>query len=134
MNLGQVEDYAVRALVDLAHHPETRVADIAKRTGAPTAHLAKVVQSLVRAGLAETTRGRTGGVRLTRAPQEITLREALEAVQGPIRVQRCPRRGSGCPRNPECPVYNLWKELEVGIREQLERVRVADLLVNCGGV
>lgn len=132
MNLGQVEDYAVRVMVDLADHPEARIADIAARTGAPAAHLAKVVQSLVRAGLVETTRGRGGGVRLARRPEEIALREIVEAVQGPLRFQRCPRRGIDCPRNPDCPVYRLWVDLEANVGGHLERVRLADLLVNCG--
>jgi Rrf2 family protein len=134
MNLGQVEDYGVRAMVDLAQCRETRIADIAARTGIPAAHLAKVVQSLVRAGLVETTRGRTGGVRLTRAPEEIVLREVVEAVQGPLRFQRCPRRGIDCPRNPDCALYRMWVDLETSIAGHLERVRLADLMANCGDV
>src|SRR5215212_8760506 len=100
MNLGQVEDYAVRALVDLAAHPEARVREIAARTAIPGSHLAKVIQALARSGLVETTRGRLGGVRLARAPQEVTIREVVEAVQGPLRLRRCPLRGQSCPRDP----------------------------------
>jgi Rrf2 family protein len=132
MNLGQVEDYAVRALVDLAAHPETSVREVAGRTAVPGAHLAKVIQSLVRAGLVETTRGRGGGVRLARDPAEITVRQAVEAVQGPLRFLRCPRRGKGCPRNPDCAVYRLWVQLHDGIAGKLDGVRIADLLHNCG--
>jgi Rrf2 family transcriptional regulator, iron-sulfur cluster assembly transcription factor len=132
MNLGVVEDYAVRALVDLARHSDTRVADIAQRTGVPVAHLAKVVQSLVRAGLVETTRGRRGGVRLARPADDIVLREVIEAVQGPLRFLRCPRRGIDCPRDPDCPLLRVWLDLEASISSQLESVRLADLLVSCG--
>ena len=132
MNLGQVEDYAVRVMVDLGGQPEARIADIAARTGVPASHLAKVVQSLVRAGLVETTRGRGGGVRLARPPAEIGIREVIEAVQGPLRFQRCPRRGIDCPRNSECPVYRLWVDLDANIGGYLERIRLADLLINCG--
>lgn len=128
MQLGQTEDYAVRALVDLARHPEGRIEEIARRTGVPAAHLAKVVQSLARAGLVETTRGRGGGVRLLLDPAEIPLRRVIEAMQGPLRFLRCPRRGKGCPLNPDCPIYGAWREVEARINLELERVRISDLL------
>ena len=134
MNLGQAEDYAVRALVDLAAHPDARVREVSDRTGVPGPHLAKVVQSLARAGLVETTRGRNGGVRLARAPQEIMLLEVIQAVQGPLRFQRCPLRGKGCPRNPECEVYRLWVGLQEGMTERLSGIRISDLLHTCGKV
>lgn len=130
MQLGQTEDYAVRALVDLAQHPNARVEDISGRTGVPAPHLAKVIQSLARAGLVETTRGRGGGVRLLLNPAEINLRRVIEAMQGPLRFVRCPRRGSGCPMNPDCPIFRVWNELEARFGAELERVHIADLLRN----
>lgn len=128
MHLGQTEDYAVRAVVDLAQHPDTRVEDVAARTGVPAPHLAKVIQSLARAGIVETTRGRRGGVRLARDPGEIHLRQVIEAMQGPLRLIRCPRRGEGCPLNPECPIFRVWSDLQNSVAAQLEQVRVSDLL------
>jgi Rrf2 family nitric oxide-sensitive transcriptional repressor len=128
MQLGQTEDYAVRALVDLARHPDARVEDVAARTGIPGPQLAKVIQSLARAGLVETTRGRGGGVRLLPDPGEIHLRQVVEAMQGPLRFLRCPRRGKGCPMNPDCPIYSMWNEVQAGVSAQLERISIADLL------
>ncbi|MFN3651002.1 MAG: RrF2 family transcriptional regulator [Armatimonadota bacterium] len=130
MQLGQTEDYAVRALVDLAKHPDGRVEDIARRTGIPAPHLAKVIQALARAGLVETTRGRRGGVRLLPDPTEIHLRQVVEAMQGPLRFQRCPRRGKGCPLNPDCPVFRLWSRIEARFGAELEQVHISDLLSN----
>lgn len=132
VTLGQADDYAVRALVDLAGHPDARIQDIAKRTAVPRANLAKVIQALARAGLVETTRGRGGGVRLARDPAEVSVRQVVEAVQGPLRFLRCPRRGKGCPRDPNCELYRLWVQLHDGIAAQLEGVHLADLLRNCG--
>jgi Rrf2 family iron-sulfur cluster assembly transcriptional regulator len=131
MNLGQVEDYAVRALVDLAAHPEARVREIAVRTAIPGTHLAKVIQALARSGLVETTRGRSGGVRLLRPPSEINMREVIEAVQGPLRLNRCPRRGQACPQDPNCQLYRFWQEFEQRVILQFEEVRLADLLQSC---
>jgi Rrf2 family protein len=131
MNVSPVEDYAVRALVDLAAHPNSSVREIAARTGIPGPHLAKVVQALARASLVETSRGRKGGVWLARSPSEIRLIDVVEAVQGPIRVLRCPRRGKGCPRDPNCALYRLWNNLQNQIAGHLNTMRISDLLQTC---
>ena len=131
MQVGQAEDYAVRALVDLAAHPDARIREIAARTSIPDAHLAKVIQSLARAGIVETTRGRIGGVRLVRAADSLTVREVMEAVQGPLRLIRCPHRGRGCPRDPDCALYRLWSDLQSETVARLGTVRLSDLLGSC---
>jgi Rrf2 family protein len=131
VELSQVEDYAVRALVDLALHPGARVREIAARTSVPAPHLTKVLQSLARAGIVETMRGRSGGTSLSREPAEIRLREVMEAVQGQARLFRCPRRGRGCPCAPDCAIFKLWSHLQTQIVTQLETVRISDLLSTC---
>lgn len=131
MNLGQAEDYAVRALVDLVSHRDARVREISSRTAIPGPHLSKVIQALARSGLVETTRGRVGGVRLARAPEEINIREVVEAVQGPLRLTRCPRRGQGCPLNPDCRLFHFWTEFQRQVELQLERVHLAELAQSC---
>jgi Rrf2 family protein len=134
MNTGQAEDYAVRALVDLAAHPDARIQDIAARTDIPAPNVAKVIQTLVRAGLVETTRGRAGGARLARDPGEINLLEVLEAVQGRPQLLRCPRRGDGCPRDPNCMLYQFWTDLEQRMAVRLQEVHITDLLQSCSTI
>ncbi len=68
---------------------------ICKDFGFSPAHFAKVIQILVRAGLVETVRGPAGGVRLAHPPSAIALLNIYEAVEGPVRTDRClldPRR------------------------------------------
>ncbi len=131
MNWSQSDDYAIRTLVDLAAHPDARIREIAARTAIPVAHLAKVVQALARAGLVETTRGRAGGTRLARDAGQITLLQVVQAMQGPLSFRRCPRRGNGCPLNPDCALHRMTLELEDAFATKLERVRVADLVRSC---
>jgi Rrf2 family protein len=134
MNTGQAEDYALRTLVDLAAHPDSRIQDIAARTEIPAPNVAKTIQTLVRAGLVETTRGRAGGARLARDAGEINLLEVLEAVQGRPQLLRCPRRGDGCPRDPNCTLYQLWTDLEQQMVVRLREVRITDLLQSCSTI
>jgi Rrf2 family protein len=109
------------------------VAEIAERTRVPPLQLAKVIQSLARAGLVVTTRGRGGGVRLARPAEEIRLLDVIEAFQGPLRLFRCRLQGNGCPRNPDCAIYRLWGTLNDGLGTLLERVHISELLQTCEG-
>lgn len=131
VNWSQTDDHALRILVDVAAHPDAPIREIASRTTIPSALVAKVVQTLARAALVETIRGRGGGVRLARDPAAISLLEVVEAIQGPFRFLRCPRRGQGCPRNPGCAVYRLCLELDDSFSAKLQRVRIADLAYSC---
>jgi len=71
--------------------------EICAALGFSAAHFAKVMQSLARAGLVTSTRGPTGGSRLARAPEQITLLQVYEAVDGPARSDRCLLAPDICP-------------------------------------
>src|SRR3954451_7179792 len=131
MQWSQGEDYAVRALVDLALNPRTQVQEIAARTSVPRPRLAKVIQSLARAGLVETTCGGGGGVRLGRPAGDLDLRQVVEAMEGPLRFLRCPRRNGQCPSDPNCAIYRLWFILQDRFAAELQAIRIADLLHIC---
>src|SRR5690349_8705184 len=88
MKLTTASRYGVQALAHLARLPPGawgRARDIAGAAGLPDAFLVKVLGQLLRAGLARSVKGPRGGYSLARAPNEITLREIVEAVDGPIR-------------------------------------------------
>jgi DNA-binding IscR family transcriptional regulator len=61
-------------------------------------------------------------------PGAIHLHRVVEAVQGPLRFLRCPRRGKGCPLNPDCPIYQVGNQVESRFNAELERIHIADLL------
>ena len=76
-------------------------AEICRDLGFSPAHFVKIMQSLARAGLVESRRGRQGGTVLTRAPDSLTLLEIFEAIEGPLRTDACllspdKCRGGGC--------------------------------------
>src|SRR3989338_4423940 len=105
MRLTRQGDYAVRVVVDLASRPAGAVvprSSIQERQAVPAAYLAKIVQALARAGLVRTHPGARGGVALARRADDITLKDVIEAVEGPIHLNRCVapflavRAASGC--------------------------------------
>lgn len=122
MLLSRGGDYAIRAMVDLASRLEeerTITQGIANRQQIPPAFLSKVLASLTQAGLVRTHRGATGGVGLARSPEEISLMEVVEAVQGPIILNECTDPYRTCPLEESCTVSRAWREAQKNLEELL---------------
>ncbi len=81
----------------------------------------KLMQRLSGAGLVKSSMGPRGGFTLGRAPEKINLLEIIEAVQGPVSVNRCLVEGQGCERQPECPVSGTLEQLQKHIESFLTK-------------
>lgn len=130
MRLTRHADYAVRVMVDLASQPADAMVSralISGRQDVPAAYLAKIVQVLARAGLVRTRPGARGGVSLGMPPEAVTLRRVIEAVEGPIELNRCVRRPEACPRSPSCPVHPVWLRVQRLLTRELDAVTIAEL-------
>lgn len=129
MQLSKQEGYALRLALDLATHEASSVNDVAERQHIPAAYLGKIVQSLARAGVLSTTRGAHGGVRLARPAEFITLRQVIEASNGPIALSRClAEPDHDCPtHSADCPVRQVTMRLQRTVTHELDSVSVADL-------
>jgi Rrf2 family protein len=124
MELTREADYAVRVVLDLVEHARrgpVRSADIARRQLIPRPFLTKVVQALARQGYMRTHRGPRGGITLTRRPREITLRAVVEAIEGPIRLNRCVGGSGECPLERRCPAHPVWQRLQTLVLRELDR-------------
>jgi Rrf2 family protein len=102
--LSQTAEYALRAAVWLASHPEQAMTTqaIAEGTQVPAGYLSKVLQSLGRAGLVRSQRGQGGGFGLARAAERISALDVINAVAPLERIHTCPlhlpqHRGALCP-------------------------------------
>lgn len=123
--------YALRFLADVARNQtEGYVAlrDVAQRQEISEKYLEIVVKELVRGGFLTALRGKGGGYRLTKPPEEIGIREVLERMEGPLAPVACLEPGrAACPRKADCPTLPLWQGLDKVIAEYLERFTLADL-------
>jgi len=133
MQLTRHADYALRVVIDLALHPSSRIGDIAWRWSAPPAFLAKIVRDLVRAGLLESLRGRKGGVVLARPASRISVLQVIEAVDGPLALNRCVPKGGGCLLSQSCPAWPLWARLQVIVAGELQAATIEGLLREAAG-
>jgi Rrf2 family protein len=123
MQITRQADYAVRAVLYLARLGENGRAPtsrIAQEMRIPPSFLAKIVSQLSVAGVVSTSRGARGGVSLARPPQDVTLLEVIEAIDGPITLNECIPDASECVFGSECPVHGVWCETQAALAEQLK--------------
>ena len=126
MRLSRHAHYAIRTVLDLAGHPRTTSADIARRQGIPAAYMAKIVQDLGRAGIVRTHRGSHGGVELARPASALTLLDVIEAAEGPLALNLCIVYGD-CPCEQPCPVRAVLSRLHATVERDLRAVSIMDL-------
>ncbi|MFQ5735689.1 MAG: RrF2 family transcriptional regulator, partial [Thermodesulfobacteriota bacterium] len=90
--------------------------------------LSKIMQHLTKAGLAKSRMGAKGGFFLARPADTITLRQTIEAVEGPIFLNVCLIGKGECHRDESCPVHLVWKEAQKKLFEILDAKTMADLV------
>lgn len=130
MELTRKGEYAIRGIVYLAGKPIDKVcllSEIAAAVDVPPTFLAKIFQQFSKIGLVKSFRGTGGGFMLGHEPENITLLEVVEAVEGPIIPNRCVVKPVDCERSAFCNVHPVWKRVQADIRCVLAGVTLRDL-------
>ncbi|MGA8739674.1 MAG: Rrf2 family transcriptional regulator, partial [Terracidiphilus sp.] len=120
--------YAVRVMVHLATLPPEKRAflpDLAKATSAPESFLSKVMQTLSHAGLISSRRGKLGGFAILPHGRQATMREVIEAIDGPICLNVCLNGGKECERKSWCPAHPVWARAQRAMIDVLMSVTVS---------
>jgi len=133
MQITRQADYAVRAVLYLAQMgPERRSAtsQIAGDQQIPPSFLAKIVSQLSVAGLLQTSRGARGGVSLARSPENISLLEVVEAIDGPILLNECVSPHSTCYFGDTCPMRPVWSDAQTELVTRLRNTTFDKFLGN----
>ena len=123
--------YALRVMIDLAEHPSeqyTPLKEIAARQGISEKYLENILKALVQHGLLQGLRGKGGGYRLTRRPEQYRVSDILLLTEGSLAPVACLEPGAAaCDRLAECRTYELWRGLDQVIRDYLDRITLAEL-------
>lgn len=130
MEITQQADYAVRAVLELALHADGGLISsgpIAWRQNIPYAFLSKILARLAAEQIVFTQRGVNGGIRLARPADQITLLQVVEAIDGPVTLNRCNRAPGECPRDSFCAVHPIWASICFDLRAKLSGITFADL-------
>ena len=124
--------YALRVMIDLAEHDDglyIPLKEIAARQDISEKYLESIVKLLTRNGDLVGARGKGGGYRLTRSPEEYTVGSILRLTEGGLAPVGCPGLDSrSCDRAGDCRTLPMWKELDRLINDYLDGVTLADLI------
>ena len=136
MQITREADYAVRVMVHLASAPRGQnspLNEIAEATGVQESFLSKILQRLVHQGMLVSQRGSGGGFLLNCAPEQVTLLEIVEAIEGPTQLNLCV--GSGhCARKDFCGVHPVWTRAQESLTQVLGGVSLAQLAQETGRI
>ena len=119
--------YALRVMTDLAEHPTegyVPLKGIAQRQEISEKYLEAIIKILVKSRLLAGVRGKGGGYKLTRAPEQYTVGEILRLTEDSLAPVACLEV---CPRAAECRTLPVWRGLDKVINEYLDGITVADL-------
>jgi Rrf2 family protein len=116
-------DYGLRLLLALAENPDSApqaTALLAEKLDIPLAFLHQIGRSLIQAGVLKASPGPGGGLKLNRSPESITLRQVLEILEGPIRLNSSPNGED--EREVPCSTNSLWQQVQDELIDHLERI------------
>ena len=129
MKLSTRGKYGLYAMYYLALHegegPQTLQS--ISTVGVPKQYLEQLLGNLRRAGLVSTVRGAQGGYQIAERPQNISLRDIIDSVEGPIELSECASAQESCRKSGTCPVRWVWQRVTDSINHELEKIRLSDL-------
>jgi len=132
IRLSRLTDYAVTLLSLMGKAGSDKLwtaPDLTEKAGLPPPTVAKVLKLLAKSGIVSAQRGASGGYRLTRAQNQISIAEIVEAMDGPIAITDCTEGSahSTCTIERICPMSGGWNKVNRAVRKALEDVSLAEM-------
>jgi len=139
LKINRQTDYAVRVILALAQRGEgvrLSSAEIQQEMLIPKAFMTRIVAQLAREGLVNTFPGRDGGLMLPRPASQLTLKDVVEAFEGPILLSECMQvKGEDdCPFQSNCPVRSKWGRVQVAMLREMASISFEDLVKESLGI
>lgn len=121
--------YALRVMIALAARGNTvPLKELALQEEIPYKFLEGIMTELVKAGLVSAVRGKCGGYRLARAPEECTAADILHVTETSFTAAACASNEKDCPRAEICPTLPMWRALDVAVDDLLNQYTLKDFL------
>ncbi len=132
MKISTKGRYAIRVMLDLAEHNTGAfipLMDIAERQEISEKYLEAIVSVLSKSGFVQSLRGKGGGYRLTRTPEQYTAGSILKAVEGSLAPVSCLDSAvNTCPRAADCKTLKMWEDFDRLVDNYFEGITLADLM------
>lgn len=130
MKLSRESRYGLRGLAYLARKPAGTIlqaAELAEAADLPPVFLSKIFRKLTRHGILRSYRGRVRGYALARSPRDISVRQVLEAIEGPDLFQRCVFWSDACSDDNPCLLHDTWRTVRPMVADLMERVSIQEI-------
>lgn len=132
LRINRQTDYAVRVILALAtHEMGVRLPSpaIQEEMLIPKSYMSRIVAQLANNGLVKTFAGRDGGLQLSRSADKITLKDVVEAFEGPFLLSECMQVKSedDCPFLNECHVRTKWSRVQIAMLREMASINFYDL-------
>ena len=125
--------YALRVMIDLVEHQSegyVPLKEIAERQEISEKYLESIIKILVKAKMLDGLRGKGGGYKLTRAPEQYTVGSILRLTEESLAPVSCLENGAvPCARAAECRTLPMWQGLDKVINEYLDGILLSDLVL-----
>ena len=131
MQISVSTEYAIHSILYMATHKTHRivlVSEIGNAQNIPISYLAKVFRILAKTGVVRSFRGSKGGYTLAKSPDQITIREVVEAMEGRTPLFESLGERRGCKAGSECKIQETFRSAHDKMYEELERVTFQDLV------
>ena len=132
MRITLESDYALRILTVMAGYEGiTDAKTISEDTSVTIRFTLKILHKLVTGNLVESYKGSRGGYKLKRSPEEITLKDVIELIDGPIAIARCLSTSESCSLNCDktaCVYHHIFDTVSIDLANKLSRITISDVI------
>lgn len=128
LKISKLADYALLLSRELALSDGKQSASmLAQKSGIPSATIEKLLKIMHQSGLVQSYRGSNGGYMLSKSAVDISAKDIIESIDGPIRIADCSEHGKGCERDGRCPLKKPLRDVEAAIQIALGGLSLQDL-------
>ena len=132
MRITLESDYALRILTAMAgYEGVTDAKTISNDTSVTIRFTLKILHKLVQGDLVQSFKGVNGGYKLKKAPRDITLKQVIELIDGPIAIARCLDSGESCSLNCDksaCDYHHIFDIISIDLANKLNRITIDDVI------
>ena len=136
MKISARTRYGLRILLDIAQHEQDEsprtIGEISSSQDISAAFISRLAVPLKRAHIINAERGVGGGLRLARSPDDITLLDISETLDGPVSILKCLATPKTCRRHARCPARSIWADLNTTIKNALAAVTLSSVMARMG--
>lgn len=130
MKVTRASDYAIRALIHMAHKPLGTTfmrSELAEVCDIPDSFLGKILQNLAKSEILSSERGKKGGFKISRQLSEITVYDIICAIEGDISLNKCIFDDDFCSLVHSCTAHTMWSDIQDKLVGMLKSYSLATL-------